>query len=53
MILFPVPILWREKGGENPSRNSSLYRSFLDFFLQYNIANDNRLILVDIFIEKE
>jgi len=30
-----------------------LYSSFLDFALQYNIANDNRLILVDIFIEKE
>jgi len=30
-----------------------LNSSFLDFALQYNISNDNRLILVDIFIEKE
>jgi hypothetical protein len=27
--------------------------AFLDFPLQYNISNDNRLILVDISIEKE
>jgi len=30
-----------------------LYSSFLDFALQYNIASGNRLILVDIFIQKE
>jgi hypothetical protein len=30
-----------------------LNSSFLDFALQYNISNDNRLILVDIFIGKE
>jgi hypothetical protein len=30
-----------------------LNSSFLDFGLQYNISNVNRLILVDIFIEKE
>ena len=33
--------------------NFFLYSSFLDFALQYNISNDNRLILVDIFIQKE
>jgi hypothetical protein len=30
-----------------------LYSSFLDYPLQYNITDDNRLILVDIFIGKE
>jgi hypothetical protein len=32
---------------------SFLYSAFLDFALQYNIANENRLTLVDILIEKE
>jgi len=30
-----------------------LYSSFLDFALQYNISNDNRLILVDVSVPKE
>ena len=30
-----------------------LNSSFLDFALQYNIANNNRLILIDIFSEKD
>jgi hypothetical protein len=32
---------------------SFLNSSFLDYPLQYKIANDNRLILVDIFIQEE
>jgi len=37
----------------NYSGNFFLNSSFLGFALLYKIANDNRLILVDIFIKKE
>jgi hypothetical protein len=35
------------------SEDNFLYSAFLDFALQYNISNENRLTLVDILIEKE
>ena len=56
-MFFDIPKFWMS-GFDNTDivkRDGDFFlnSSFLDFFLQYNITNDNRLIIVDIFIEKE